>query len=144
MEEIIGKIRKKRLKSLLLMLLGLYLVLVLPCQSLLAFLPVILLCFYGAGMVLQTSREKLVVVGWRGKNIPLHIFRCSCYISNLESNKKQHPVFINASGLFCFFFLFFGTYVFISRRPKEKMKFLLPSQHWSTPGPADSLDFAAR
>lgn len=122
MEEIIGKIRKKRLKSLLLMLLGLYLVLVLPCQSLLAFLPVILLCFYGAGMVLQTSREKLVVVGWRGKNIPLHIFRCSCYISNLESNKKQHPVFINASGLVCFFFVFFfdwykkweGTSLYVS------------------------------
>lgn len=143
MEEIIGKIRKKRLKSLLLMLLGLYFVLVLLCQSLLVFLSVILLCFYGAGMVLQTTREKLLVVEWRGKNIPLHIFRCSCYISNLESNKKQHPVFINASGL-GFLGFFFGTYVFVSKRPKEKMKFLLPSQHWSTPGPADSLDFGAR
>lgn len=31
-------------------------------------------------------------------------------------------------------FFFFGTYVFISRHPKEKMKFLLPSQDQQIPG----------
>lgn len=32
--------------------------------------------------------ESLLPLSGGGKNIPLHIFQCSCYISHLESNKK--------------------------------------------------------